>query len=247
MEKRKNDYGIPTAVITGATGGIGRELSLLLLRQGIRCYLVGQNFSALKSLLEKDAAINQDLYRLCTVDLADESEIQQFVQTVKKEAGIDYLVHGAAYFCHGSFREGNVENLDRSYRVNVRAPYLLTQHLLPDLISKKGRIIFLNSSAVLDSKRTKVMEYMTTKAALSVMADGIREGINEDGIQVMTLYLGKVATEMQQKACKYEGIPYHPEKMIQPKELAEVIYQLLTAPESTEITEMHIRPPVSYL
>lgn len=234
------------AVITGATGGLGREIALVFLTEGISVYLLGRNFDALQSLIkEKQEIINAKVH-YCQVDLNEEDQILETVKQINEEEKIDYLVHGAAFYSYGALDDADITDLDRSYKVNVRAPYLLTQQLLPKLITAGGMIVFLNSSVVTGSGKENLAHYASTKSALKSMADCLRQEVNSKGVQVITIMLGKVATAMQQKACDYEGKPYKPDKMIQPEEAANLIYQAVSIPNNMGITDLHIRPSVRY-
>lgn len=233
------------AVIAGATGGIGREVAALFLEAGMTLYLLGRNFDALRSYLDMSGNLDNKNVNFCTVDLNKEDAINDAIELID-EANIDFFIYCAAYYSHSAIKNADISDLDRSYRVNMRAPYLLTQKLLPKLIAGNGVIAFLNSSVVISSDKDSLLHYASTKSGLKTMADCLRREVNNMGVRVVTFILGKVATSMQQKACEYQGIPYKPDKMIQPKQAAKFIYQTVSAPDSMEVTDVYIRPSVSY-
>ena len=235
-----------TAVITGATGGLGREISACFIRAGVSVYLLGRNIDSLKSFIESEGLAKNGNIHFCKVDFNDDGQISETIKSINEEEQVDFLIHGAAFYSYGKFERTDLSDLDRSYKINVRAPYLLTNKLLPKLISADGVIAFINSSVVNSSGKKNLTNYASTKSALKSMADCIRQEVNSQGVRVITYFLGKVATSMQKKACKYEGIPYKPEKMIQPTDVAKLIYDTATMPNSIEITDLHIRPPVPY-
>lgn len=235
-----------TAVITGATGGLGREIAAAFLRDGMTVYALGRNFDVLRSMIESEQETKKGKAHYCKVDLNDEVQILETVKLINEEEKIDYLVHGAAFYNYGALENTDVIDLDRSYRVNVRAPYLLTQQLLPKLITAGGTIVFLNSSVVTGSGKKNLAHYASTKSALKSMADCLRQEVNSKGVRVITFILGKVATAMQKKACDYDDKAYKPGKMIQPDDAAKIIFQAVSAPESLEFTDLYVRPSVSY-
>ena len=235
-----------TAIITGATGGLGREIVIAFLRAGISVYALGRNFEALRSMIESEQKPNNVKAHFCEVDLNDENQILKTIKLINKEDRISFLVHGAACYSYGALETSNLSDLDRSYRVNVRAPYLLTQQLLPKLITAGGIIVFLNSSVATGTGKENLTHYASSKSALKSMADCLRQEVNSKGVRVITFMLGKVATAMQQKACEYENKTYKPEKMIQSSEAAKIIFEAASAPDSLEITDLHIRPSVGY-
>jgi NADP-dependent 3-hydroxy acid dehydrogenase YdfG len=136
----------------------------------------------------------------------------------------------------------HVENLDLQYATNVRAPYLLTKYLLPLLTAAHGQIVFINSSAGLTAKRPEVGQYGATKHALKAIADSLREEVNPKGVRVLTMYLGRTATPMQEALYHKEGKVYLPEALVQPEDVASVVVQALLLPRTAEVTDISIRP-----
>ena len=136
----------------------------------------------------------------------------------------------------------SIQDLDSQYATNVRAPYLMTQRLLPLLETAHGQIVFINSSVALATKRAEVGQYSATKCALRAIADSLREEVNPKGIRVLTLYLGRTATPMQEALYRQEGTAYHPELLLQPEDVASVVIQTLLLPPTAEVTDLTIRP-----
>jgi len=236
-----------TAVITGATGGIGSELAATIVNEGATVYLLGRHFKELKTLEVIKRGQRDGRVHFCQVDFNNENEIIDTIQQINLEDKIDYLIHGAAFYNYTSFQQSDLSELDRAYRINLRAPYLLTLHLIPKVVSCRGTIVFLNTSVITGQGSENLVQYASTKAALKTMADSIRRESSKDGIRVLTIFLGKTATPMQEKACELQGLPYKPECMIQSEDAAKLIYQAILTPESAEITELYIRPSVSYM
>jgi NADP-dependent 3-hydroxy acid dehydrogenase YdfG len=135
-----------------------------------------------------------------------------------------------------------IEDLDVQYSVNVRAPYMLTQHLLPLLTAAQGQIVFVNSTVGLMAKRPEVGQYGATKHALRAVADSLREEVNANGIRVLSVYLGRTATPLQETIHRLEGREYHPEALLQPDDVAAVVLQALFLPPTAEVTDISIRP-----
>ena len=142
--------------------------------------------------------------------------------------------------------QASVADFDRQYAINVRAPYVRTQLLLPKLIATQGQIVFINSSAGVVAHRLKVGQYAATKHALKAIADNLRHEVNQEGVRVLTVYLGRTATPMQQAIFQDEGRPYHPEALIQPVDVASVVINVLCLPRTVEVTDVSIRPVVNF-
>ena len=135
-----------------------------------------------------------------------------------------------------------IEDFDSQYATNVRAPYLLTQRLLPALMKARGQIVFINSSVGIAVRRAEVGQYAATKHALRAIADSLREEVNPKGIRVLTMYLGRTATPMQQALFQQERREYHPESLLQPEDVASVVVHTLMLPRTAEVTDISIRP-----
>jgi NADP-dependent 3-hydroxy acid dehydrogenase YdfG len=151
------------------------------------------------------------------------------------------LVHSAGVISLGTVESAPVEDLDRHYQINVRAPYLLTQALLPLLRSHQGQIVFVNSSAAV-SARAKVSQYAATKAALKALADSLRDEVNPDGIRVLSVFPGRTASPMQQAVHEMLDESYRPERLLQPEDVAAAVVSALRMPRSAEVTEINVRP-----
>ena len=233
------------AVITGASAGIGRAISLSLAMEGASVCLIGRNPGPLDAAA-KDIGRNAVSVKRYRTDLTVDADIQALAAALRKDFGhIDILVHSAGIYSMGKIAESSVEQFDLQYRTNVRAPYLLTQALLPMIRSRKGQIVFVNSSAGLRA-RGGVGQYAATKHALKAVADSLREEVNAEGIRVLSIYPGRTATPMQALVHEMEGKTYVPELLMQPEDVAAVIVNALSLPRSAEVTDMQIRPLAKY-
>ena len=229
------------AVITGASAGIGKAISSALVKEGASVCLIGRNPVSLEAAI-KDIGRDTAHIKTYRTDLTVDADIQTLAAALQRDFGnIDILVHSAGMYSMGKIEDSPVEQFDLQYRTNVRAPYLLTQALLPMIRSRKGQIVFINSSAGLRA-REGVSQYAATKHALKAVADSLREEVNAEGIRVLSVYPGRTATPMQALVHEMEGKAYFPERLMQPEDIAAVVINALSLPGSAEVTDMHIRP-----
>jgi NADP-dependent 3-hydroxy acid dehydrogenase YdfG len=177
------------------------------------------------------------------VDLTAEGAAQSVLKRLREKNGrLDILVHSAGLIRQGAMGQASIADFDAQYAVNVRAPYELTKNLLPSLVAARGQIVFINSSVGQSVKRPEVAQYAATKHALRAIADSIREEVNPKGVRVLSLYLGRTATPMQEAVAREEGRNYNPESLLQPDDVAEVVVHTLTLPRTAEVTDISIRP-----
>jgi NADP-dependent 3-hydroxy acid dehydrogenase YdfG len=239
MEMRKLAGG--TAVITGASGGIGRAIAVKLARQGTQLCVVGRNPA---TLAETVAATRQFSHVTpFSIDLTDENKLEPLLRHLESASGgLDVLIHSAGVIHERVMECATIEDFDVQYATNVRAPYLLTQRLLPFLTAARGQVVFINSSAGLAAKRAGVGQYAATKHALRAVADSLREEVNPKGIRVLTVYLGRTATPMQEALSRKTGAAYHPDTLLQPADVASVVVHALMLPPTAEVTDISMRP-----
>jgi NAD(P)-dependent dehydrogenase (short-subunit alcohol dehydrogenase family) len=159
-----------------------------------------------------------------------------------RASGLDFLIHCAGVMRQQALESARIEDFDLQYSVNVRAPYILTQHLLPLLTAARGQVVFVNSTAGLTAKRPEISQYSATKHALRAIADSLREEVNEKGIRVLSVYLGRTATPMQEAIHQLEGRAYQPETLLQPRDVAAVVLQALLLPPTAEVMDISMRP-----
>ncbi len=231
------------AVVTGASSGIGKAIAVELAAQGAMLCLVGRKLETLKAIAK---SLQASVPRVLSyqVDLTVEEDIEQLNAGLKQDFGqVDLLVHSAGVISLGQLRTAPIEDFDWQYRTNVRAPYILTQILLPLIIPARGQIVFINSSAGLSAK-AGTGQYAATKHALKAIADSLRAEVNADGVRVLSVFPGRTASPMQAAVHEIEGKAYDPDHLVQPPDVAAVVLNALSLPRTAEVTDICIRPLV---
>jgi NADP-dependent 3-hydroxy acid dehydrogenase YdfG len=223
------------AVVTGSSSGIGNAIARALGTHGATLCLLGRNVGAVEIAAPQVVKF--------TVDLAEETQIRNVVAAVRKNVGaVDILVHSAGMFVANHLDVAALTDLDLQYRLNVRAPYLLTQELLPSLQERRGQVVFINSSVARNPAGAGLTQYAATKTALKAIADGLRNEVNPAGVRVLSVFVGRSATPMQAAIHKAEGKEYRPEQLLQPEDVASVVVNALSLPRTAEVTDIDIRP-----
>jgi NADP-dependent 3-hydroxy acid dehydrogenase YdfG len=229
------------AVVTGAGSGIGLAIASALAAHGAVVQLVGRQRAPLDDLRTKlISAGHQAETRPC--DLTRDEEILVLRDRLVAEHGrVDILVHSAGTISLGPIASAPISDFDNQYRINVRAPYLLTQALLPQIQKGQGQIVFVNSSVGLRTKE-HVGAYAASKHALKAIADTLRMEINSSGVRVLSVYPGNTATSMQETVQSYAGERIDAEYLLQPADIASTVIHALCLPRTAEVTDIHIRP-----
>jgi NADP-dependent 3-hydroxy acid dehydrogenase YdfG len=229
------------SIVTGASSGIGRAIALALGTLGGTIALVGRDARRLKEVTElvRIRGARAEAYE---ADLGIDADILRVANAVRNDfGGADVLIHSAGIFRMGSIADAPLADIDLLYRTNVRAPYALTQVLLPLIAKRQGQIVFINSSAGLSS-RASVGAYAASKHALKAIADALRAEVNAAGVRVITVYPGRTATPQQQSIHEQEGKRYQSDRLLQPEDVASAVLSALAMPRTAEVTDISIRP-----
>ncbi len=232
------------AIVTGASSGIGRAIANQLATEGAIVCLLGRRSDALEALAGE---IHADGGKAFTypIDLTRDDDVAQFKQNIEHRfQHVDIVIHSAGVIALGEMKRATIADLDWQYQTNVRAPYALTQALLPLLVPRQSQIVFINSTAGLSSKGG-LGQYAATKHALRAIADSVRQEVNADGIRVLSVYPGRTATPMQASVFAVENRPYQPETLLQPETVAHTVIHALSLPRSAEVTDINIRGTVN--
>ena len=217
---------VKTAVVTGATGGMGAEI-IKDLAQDHRVYALGRRAGELPEA-ENIVPVAIDL-----LSLLDGSPLPGELASLER---VDVLVHAAARADKRSVESARPEDWRAQMDLNVHVPAELTRQLLPALRAAEGLAVFINSGAGIHPYGDNVI-YAATKHALYALADGLRLG--ELGIRVSTVAPGPTDTPMLQ------GLQdYNPEHVIAPVEVAKAIRATVDAGPTTQLTEIRVRPRI---
>lgn len=227
-------------LITGATSGIGKEISLALSAYQTNLMILGRNERVLKQL--KDETKKTAKIDYLKIDFSNDEELDLMLNNMnERNIEPDILIHCAGTFQYGSISDTSDKVIDQSYKINLRAPFILTKSLLEGIKQKKGQILFVNSTASV-SPKSNVAVYASFKSALKTFAEVLHHEVYPFGVRVSTIYCGRVATPMQEMVCKLEGREYSPENYISAHTIAETVINLLKLPSNVEISELTIRP-----
>jgi short-subunit dehydrogenase len=230
-----------TAVVTGASSGIGRAIAISLAREGASLCLLGRNEQRLR-MTTKLASHGSSKIRTYCADFSSDQDLSRITLQLKQELKrLHILVHAAGNIILGDMSASAVEDFDRQYAVNLRAPYALTHSLLRQLTMCQGQVVFINSSMGLHTK-AQISQYAATKHGLKAMADTLRHEVNAEGVRVLNVFAGKTASAMQEKLYHNAKRPYDPKSLLQPEDIASMVISALTLPRTAEVTDIHIRP-----
>jgi len=210
-------------LITGSTGGLGKEIAREFAKNGCNLFLTGRNIEKLNSLkdeLEK----NQIKIDFQQADLSDTDEIQKLFEKVKSTfSSIDILVNCAGVFPVKLLSDSTIDDFEKCFSVNVKAAFLLCKEFSQGMISKKwGRIVNIaSSSAYAGFKNTSV--YCSSKHALLGLSRSLHSELREHNVRIFCVSPGSIKTPMGKSVI---GQSY--ETFLNPTEIAELIVHLIS-------------------
>jgi NAD(P)-dependent dehydrogenase (short-subunit alcohol dehydrogenase family) len=183
-----------SAVVTGASSGIGKEIARGLHAAGARVLLVGRNEARLEAAARSLAEGSDDVDYL-PVDVTGDSAPAEIVErATTRFSGMDILVNAAGIFLPTPFAETTDEILDDQWNVNVRAPFRLARAALPQM-SEGSSIIFI-SSICGHAGFPNSSAYCATKGAVELMVKSLTAELSPRGIRVNAVAPGNVRTDI---------------------------------------------------
>lgn len=191
-----DDSSRPVAFVTGASSGIGRETALLFARSGYRVFATVRTDAAAASLRRVASGLALEAL---TLDLLDEAATGDTVRTVVDRAGrIDVIVNNAGYAQLGAIGDLSRDANRRQFEVNVFAAIQIAREALPTMrVQHSGCIVNVSSIAGRVSVPF-VGAYCASKFALEAFSDALRLEVRPDGIRVLLIEPGPVATRFQE-------------------------------------------------
>lgn len=175
-----------TALVTGATGGIGGAIARALHARGVRVLLSGRRADVLEELRTSLGERAEAL----PADLADAGAAAALAEAA---GAVDVLVANAALPASGRVDDFEPAEIDRAIDVNLRAPIHLARALLPGMLARgRGHMVFVSSlSGKAASPRSGI--YSATKFGLRGFAAGLREDVEPRGLGVTVVFPGFVS------------------------------------------------------
>lgn len=249
---------MPTALITGASTGIGEATALRLARAGWTVFAGVRDPSAGERLVREMGAGAGRMLPL-TLDVTDGAQIAQAAESVARETGaaaqsspgtLDALVNNAGIGYGGPLELLPIEDLRHQLEVNVLGQVAVTQALLPALRAARGRIVFLSSVGGRVAMGFTA-PYAASKHSIEAIGDALRVELHTSKVGVTLMEPGSVATPIWDKGRaeadrlsvpdelreQYGRVPAAMDKVLQdtaqrgipPEQVAETIERALTA------------------
>jgi NAD(P)-dependent dehydrogenase (short-subunit alcohol dehydrogenase family) len=217
-----------TALVTGASRGIGRATAIALAKAGAQVLVhYGRGADEAKAVVQEIRDTGGRAEAL-GADLSSPTGAHDLARQVRAIVGdrLDILVANAGTALAATIEETTVEDFDRVFAVNVRAPFFLVQQLLP-ILGERSSIVLLSSLAA-DSAVGNLSAYSATKGAIDTLVKHFAAALGPKGIRVNAVAPGVVPTEMSSFAKTEQGRDFTLgmqalKRMAEPEDIADSI------------------------
>jgi clavulanate-9-aldehyde reducatase len=231
-----------TAVVTGASSGIGEVTARLLAQKGCNVALAARRENRLQDLA---AELGEGALAVPT-DVTDAAACEALVsRAVDRFGSVDVLVANAGLGLYGSIPDGNPEDWRRMFEVNVLGVLHATRAAVRHMLDRgSGDIVIVSSLAGRRVPTADGTVYAATKHALTAVAEGLRMDVSARGVRVINVEPGLVRTEFPESTSQ-SAEQFYAEKEYSPIEAEDVATAVVYAvgqPRRVSISEIIVRP-----
>lgn len=224
-------------IVTGAGRGIGRAIAVAAAENGCRVVLASRTVGELEAVQAAIAERGGEASPF-RADLSSNEDLTALVQhTLYRFGTIDFLVNNAGWGVKADVIKSKVEDWERTLRVNLLAPMILSRLVLPTLMARKSGAIVNVSSISGRVGQAGSAAYAATKFGLIGFSQSLFEEVREHGVKVAAILPGFVDTGMIPPVKHLDR-----SRMIQPEDVAQAVLFVLTVPPTACPVEITVRP-----
>lgn len=225
-----------TAIVTGASSGIGYTFSKKLVRNNVTVYGLARSTGKLKKIREELG----ELFIPVTMDITNHSEIEHWVQSEFSETNRpDILINNAGLGLFGNVEEISLDDWHTMVNTNLNGVFYLTRQIVPLMKQNPDHTHIVNIASVAGLiGNPQISGYNATKFAIRGFSEALFKELRYDGIKVTCMYPGSIATAFFDTA---DGVDTHP-NMMHPDDVADTLVHILQTPDNFLINEIMLRP-----
>ena len=228
-EKEEKKMKNKTAIITGGGRGIGKEITILLGKQGANVVVCSRTESEINSVVKEIKQLNSQVSVLgVKCDVSISSQINSLVKSAEKFGSktIDILVNNAGVAFNKKLIDTSEEEWDQTINTNLKGAFLFTKAVLPYMIRRKSGVILNLNSGAGKAGFSNLSSYCASKFGLTGLAESLALEVPTYNIRVLTVFLGQVATKMWQDF-DYNYYEKNKNRMLNPQKVAAKIVEVI--------------------
>ncbi|WJY27358.1 MULTISPECIES: SDR family oxidoreductase [Sporosarcina] len=225
-----------TAIVTGASGGIGEGIARELAAQGANVVIAARSEDKLMAIAEQLVQAGGSVHAVKT-DVASRDEVEALAaEAADRFGGVDFYVNNAGQVLEGTVRSGKTDEWEQMIDVNVKGVLYGVNAVLPAMLAKgSGHIINIASVSGTEVTKTSTV-YSATKFAVRAISMGLEKELAKTGVRVTNISPGMVDTRLG------EQYDWGERKKLQTADIAKAVVYAVTQPDYVNVNEITIRP-----
>lgn len=226
------------ALITAATKGIGRAVSIALAKEGINLAICARNANDLAAFKAELLVINPEI-KIATVatDVSVKAEILNFAGKAEQELGfISIIVNNAGIYEYSSILDDNDDTFQKSINTNLAPAYELYRYFGKTMIAAREGHIFNICSVASLSPIAEAGSYSVTKFALLGLTKVMRLEMQQHNVKVTAIIPGSTLTD------SWKDVKVEKDTMVLPEDIASAIINILKMSPGANVDEIIIKP-----
>lgn len=227
-----------TAIVTGASSGIGARIAKELAKEGVNVVLAARHLEKLSKIESEIKELGKGKVLVIQTDVTNKQQVNQLVKKAEEAFNhVDILVNNAGQMLSSMIRSGKVEEWEEMIDVNIKGMLYGIHYVLPSMLERStGHII--NIASVSGFEVTKVSTvYSATKFAVRAISAGLEKELAKTGVRVTNISPGMVDTSLTN-----ESSWNNERKKLEPKDIAKAVVYALTQPDYVNVNEITVRP-----
>lgn len=224
-----------TAIITGASSGLGAAVASALIAKNTKVYGVARN----KEALDKLQTNLGPLFQPVVMDITDKEKLEDWIEsTFCKDQLPDILINNAGTGSFKKIEEMPTEEWLTMVNTNLNGMYFITAKLIPLFKQNEASTHIINIGSILGTTaRSEGTAYCTTKYGVRGFSQALYRELRSDNIKVTCVQPGSIDTSFFESS----GIDAH-SNMLQPADIANMLVHILETPDNMLIDEITLRP-----
>ena len=235
-----------TALITGATSGIGKATAQLFAKNNINLIICGRRAEKLQELQNELTAFTK--VHTLQFDVRYKDQVKQAIDSLPNDfKHIDILINNAGN-AHGlhSIQDGSIDDWDAMIDGNVKGLLYVTKAIIPQMVERNNGFILNIGSIASKEVYPNGNVYCASKFAVNALNKGMRIDLNQHNIRVSAIHPGLVETEFSDVRFKGDTerakTVYKGYKALQPKDIADIIHFVISRPYHVNIEDLVVYP-----
>lgn len=235
MAKDIHSLAGKTAIVTGASGGIGAAIAKELAKEGANVVLAARREEQLKAVAKEINSTNQGQALAVPTDIANESEVKELAKRANEAFGsIDIYVNNAGQMLSATVRDREVEQWERMIDVNIKGVLYGIDSVLPGMVERSsGHIINIASVSGFEATKKSTV-YSATKFAVRAISTGLEKELARTGVRVTNISPGMVDTRLSSTMTD--------RKKLEAEDIAKAVVYAVKQPEYVNVNEITVRP-----